>query len=381
MGRHPVRRVVCRLGLATVLLSMVACGSQVVPTAGVVLDGDWELASGTVNGGPLGPLDDARITLRVVNGEASGVSGCNHYFGTAVTDGSLIALTGLGGTDMACADPIMQLEADYLAALAAIRRASGGADRLILTGDRVELAFTAVAPVEKAALTGTMWVLESVISGLGPDGSAASPVGEPAYLEIRDDGSVIGSTGCRTMDGAYVLKGDTIWINEISMGPATCPPDVVAQDDHVVSVLGDGFVPEVAGDLLTVSDPDGSGLSYRAGGVSSAAPTIGSTWVLAEAYVDGSAFDLVGEQVTLVYDGNGFTGSMVCNYYTAEATLTGNTLELGATTVTEVYCRTDTLERAFFDALVRAETMDRVGDRLLLRGENAVLIFELADQA
>ena len=37
------------------------------------------------------------------------------------------------------------------------------------------------------------------------------------------------------------------------------------QDTHVVSVIGDGFVPTIDGDLLTLTDPGGVGLVYRAG--------------------------------------------------------------------------------------------------------------------
>jgi hypothetical protein len=33
-----------------------------------------------------------------------------------------------------------------------------------------------------------------------------------------------------------------------------------------VSVIGDGFIPTIEGDLLTLMDPGGIGLVYRAGG-------------------------------------------------------------------------------------------------------------------
>ena len=37
------------------------------------------------------------------------------------------------------------------------------------------------------------------------------------------------------------------------------------QDEHVVSVIGDGFVPTIEANLLTLTDPGGVGLVYRAG--------------------------------------------------------------------------------------------------------------------
>ncbi len=48
------------------------------------------------------------------------------------------------------------------------------------------------------------------------------------------------------------------------MDETTCPAELSAQDDHVVSVIGDGFIPTIEGDLLTLMDPGGIGLVYRA---------------------------------------------------------------------------------------------------------------------
>jgi len=38
------------------------------------------------------------------------------------------------------------------------------------------------------------------------------------------------------------------------------------RDDRVTSVIGVGFIPSIEGDLLTIMDPGGVGLVYRAGG-------------------------------------------------------------------------------------------------------------------
>jgi hypothetical protein len=48
------------------------------------------------------------------------------------------------------------------------------------------------------------------------------------------------------------------------MDETECPADLIDQDSHVVSVIGDGFIPSVEGELLTLMDPGGIGLVYRA---------------------------------------------------------------------------------------------------------------------
>lgn len=374
-----MRRCPITLAITGAALVLVGCGTAIAPAAGAPLDGEWELASGTVDGRSLELRDDARVTLFVQGGEVSGTSACNGYSGAAAIEDTAFAVTGLGGTEMGCAEPIMRLEDDYLTALGAVRTAAADGDRLTLNGDGVVLEFHAVVPVDPAQLTGTVWVLESVGDATGPDSSVASTVGERAHLELRQDGSVVGSTGCRTFDGAYTLQGDTVQLHEMAMRDLKCPTDVRTQDDRVVSVIGDGFVTEITGERLTASDPDGSALEYRSDGPLSATPTVGTTWTLLEASVDARVLDAGnGDPVTLVYDGIRVTGSLGCNSYVAPAALDGSALVVGEIEVTAMSCPDNaTRERTFLDALQGVETFDRVGDLLLLRGGDAHLRFGL----
>jgi heat shock protein HslJ len=54
------------------------------------------------------------------SGQISGSAGCNSYFGSYVVDGSLLAITPMASTMMACDTPegIMEQETAFLAALA-----------------------------------------------------------------------------------------------------------------------------------------------------------------------------------------------------------------------------------------------------------------------
>jgi heat shock protein HslJ len=89
-------------------------------------------------------------------------------------------------------------------------------------------------------------------------------MGDPATLELRGDGTFVGSTGCRTFSGNWLEQGEQIIAPSFGMDQAECPAELSQQDSHVVSVIGDGFVPTVEGDLLTLTDPGGVGLVYRA---------------------------------------------------------------------------------------------------------------------
>ncbi len=130
---------------------------------------------------------------------------------------------------------------------------------LTLSGDGVELLFQALPPVPTAELTGMVWVLESLVDG----DSVSSVGGERATLELFSDNSMLGSTGCRDLHGRYETTGADVTMPEMA-AEGDCPPDLQAQDSHVITVLGDGFRASVEGQVLNLSSSGGLGLVYRA---------------------------------------------------------------------------------------------------------------------
>ena len=129
------------------LLLVAACGSAAVtttpsePPAAVDPAGEWQLVEGTVDGRALVLPPDVAVTLVVEGSSVSGRSACNQYFGEfAIVDGR-VTLGGLGGTEMACEEPVMTIEAAYLGGLAKVDSARMDGEALILTGPLVELRF------------------------------------------------------------------------------------------------------------------------------------------------------------------------------------------------------------------------------------------------
>ena len=254
------------LELAALLL-IAACGGPSVtveparPAGAADLEGPWQLVQGTLAGQPLALIQDARVTLIVDDEGVSGKAACNHYGGEFdVVDGR-VTVDGFGQTEMGCPDPVLALETAYLSALAKVDTALMDGPVLMLTGSPgVELRFARLQPPPTAEIVGTVWQLESLVAG-----EVTSPAaGPPATLQLRADGALRGSTGCRILTGHYLVRGDEIWANELG-AEGECPPGAGrAQDNHVVGVIGDGFTAAVDGQLLILGKEDGSGLVYRA---------------------------------------------------------------------------------------------------------------------
>ena len=251
---------------ALAALAFVACGASSGtttpsgPPAALEPDGPWQLAEGTVGGQPLALIEDARVTLNVDGSNVSGQAACNQYFGELTIADGRVSTTQLGQTEMACAEPVMALEAAYLSALAKIESAHMDGQVMVLTAPGIELRFERLQPPPTANIVGTLWQLESLVEG----DAVSSVAGPPATLLLQADGSLRGSTGCRTLTGHYMERGDEIWANEFG-ADGECPPGAArAQDDHIVGVLGDGFRAAVDGQQLILGKDDGTGLIYRA---------------------------------------------------------------------------------------------------------------------
>lgn len=255
-----------RLPIALLASLLAACGSSgatTTPPASTGVDpvGSWQLSAGSVDGRAFQLLEDHPVTVMIDASAIAGRSACNQYGARLQIAGDGVRIEELGGTAMGCMpNEVMDLEQAYLAALGRVRAIEVIAGRLALRGDGVDLRFDRLLEPPVAELVDTTWVLETVFVG----DVASPPGGEPATLQIRSDGTFSGSTGCRTFTGRWMEFGEQIQAPELRMGETECSAELAEQDSHVVSVIGDGFVPSIDGDLLTVLDPGGVGLVYRA---------------------------------------------------------------------------------------------------------------------
>lgn len=252
-----VRTVV--LAAAAVLLPACSVFAGSLPEAA---EGEWVLTEATVDGGALQLLPDHRVTLHIAGDEVGGTAACNQYFGRIDTSGGRLSISELGQTEMACEPDVMAIESAYLAALQRVEELAVDAG-LRLTGPDVDLQFDRVEPLPTSDLVDTVWTLESLIQG----DAVSSVGGDPATLELSDDGQMSGSTGCRTFMGSYELAGDTVTVTQLSNDDRACPAELQRQDDHVLAVLGDGFLVEIEENRLTVTSAgdQSQGLDYRAG--------------------------------------------------------------------------------------------------------------------
>lgn len=265
-----MRRRLAALLLAAVAL--VACSEEATPdqdgdvprgpdVATVDTSGLWTLRSGHSASGEIEIAAGTRITMEIDGDHLTGSAGCNSYGGAVAVEGDSFEAGGLALSEIGCPPGPAEAEARFVEAIGAVDTIARDGKSLTLTGADTELVFRLVPPVDPKPLTGTVWILDSLVSGA----TASSPVAsaEPARLLLKDDGSFEGTTGCRSFSGTWEVVGDVVTpVQMVFHGNCRKGAE---QSSHVIAVLATGFRAERKGDRLTLtSSSEDIGLVYRA---------------------------------------------------------------------------------------------------------------------
>lgn len=348
----------------------------------------WTLLDGSASGSSIPIVDGWPITLVFDDETLGGTSACNGYGGSySVTDPPRIAIGGLGGTDMGCGGEVMASERAYLDALVAVTEIeyADEGQELLLTGPDVRLRFGINEPVPTARIVGQLWLLETLIQG-----SETIPAsGAPALLLLNADGTLEGGTGCRSLSGQYVVSGNEILFTTFGADGGPCLEPVDFQDNVVVSVLGDGFVPSIEQGNLVLTSTGAEGLVYRpisdADEIPDHSPTpeyadvlVDTRWLYAEGGGPDGEISSGGVAVTLEFTARSIRGAAHCNDYGAAYTIVGDRIEVGPIEAEQEGCSLAPQEAAFFAALADIEIVMFFdgGDRLALSGGASELNFD-----
>jgi heat shock protein HslJ len=203
---------------------------------------------------------EARATIRFEpDGTVGGSSGCNMFGGTyTVGDEGALSIEPGAMTEMACEDPLMRLEAGYVAALAAVDSSElvDEGEGLVLAGAETPLAYTAERPV---ALEGTRWQVNGI--AIGGDAVSSTIAGTEADITL-DAGALTGTAGCNRLTGSYSVDGGasegSISFSDIATTRKLCEPDVMEQERQILAALEAAASYSIEGSTMSLSDDGGS---------------------------------------------------------------------------------------------------------------------------
>ncbi|MDP3968181.1 MAG: META domain-containing protein [Nocardioides sp.] len=268
MPPGPFRRTLC----VSLLLVLAGCGTTGSSGTGQpsgdarIPVGSWVLTAGEDSAGALPLLESHPVTLEVGEEAVSGTAACNGYRGSLAggADGPLVGSAAV--TEMGCMPPaVMTLERRYLDALARTEAAEVRDPGLVLTGPSVRLEFRAAGTEPQAPLTGGAWVVESVVTGGGPDAAVSSGSGETRFrfraggrLEVR---ACSPWAGRWTSEGGSGGAAGTLTVSRAGVYDSIpCTSDRREETRAVARVGARGGGWRIQDGRLTVTAADGSAL-------------------------------------------------------------------------------------------------------------------------
>ncbi len=231
-----------------------------------------------------------------------------------------------------------------------------------------------------ADLEGTTWRLVEY----GPVDTTIAAVADPPVTATFDAGGKLGGmAGCNSYFATYTLDGQSFTTSGVGSTEMACLDEGrMQQESAYLAALRAATALERAGDRLTI-DYDGGRLHFTLMEPPAAAPLEGTTWQL-ETFIAGETArsTLAGTTITAVFADGKVGGSAGCNQYSADYTLTGETLVVGEIITTKIACDAAIMaeEEEFVSALQAASRLAIAGRELELVHPGGTLIFRAGDQ-
>jgi heat shock protein HslJ/serine/threonine protein kinase len=263
----------------TYTVTRTATPSSTPTTPLSLTDGTWLMTA--YNNGKqavVSGVADTEVTAVFgADGTLSGSAGCNRYNAPYTMDGNKITIGAPTTTRMMCPQPIMEQEAQYLAAiqLAATYNVQGSRLDLRSAEDALQATYTQqpaatppaaattpAQPTGASALVGPTWLMTAYNNGKGGLVSALPDVEVTAIFGA--DGQLSGSAGCNNYGAPYTVDG-----NKIKIGPGmstmmACPQPIMDQETAYLAALQTAATYKIEGKKLELRTAAGTlAVSYE----------------------------------------------------------------------------------------------------------------------
>ena len=228
-----------------------AAGPTVAPSLPATPEGRWTVTSFDPWGeGTVEPLQPGQLVLSLLaDGQLEGTTGCGRYLGGWALEAGVLHLGVSPTGHLGCADAETGEAIAFEAALdsvAAWRLGDSGMELLDVNGS-VRVALAAAASDPSGA-----W---DVVGYRRPNGRMTEPPADaPMWLDVRPDGELDGSTGCRLLEGIYQREGASMIIGPVETVGLPCEGEARRAERQLLRALGEVIYWQREGQMLSLSD-------------------------------------------------------------------------------------------------------------------------------
>lgn len=255
--------------LCAVAVLLVSCGDELASGSDDLSGRTFLSQEVTEDGRPHELVDGTQISVRFhEDGRLSASAGCNMLHGDLTITDDALELAGVGMTEMGCDQPRHDQDMWLAGFLESSPAWALDGDELTLSagGSEIVLLDREVADPDRA-LEGTRWVVDTLISGGGPDGAASSMAGGTegdAWLEIAGDWTFTANSGCREFTGSASADEGRLTFSNVTQTDQACDAEHAEVDDTMMTIFTGEVDYEITAGRLTLSHPDGVGLGFKA---------------------------------------------------------------------------------------------------------------------
>jgi heat shock protein HslJ len=325
------------------------------------------------------PIEAGIVTAEgSAENQVSGSAGCNQYVANYTTDGSSLTFeTAVAQTMMMCPDPLMEIETQYLQALAETSSYLIEEPNLTLLNAAGEAVatFTRQVPTD---LSGTNWEVTSYNNG---EGAVVSVLPDaPITASFRADGSMVGLTGCNLYSNEFITEGYRLDIQRVATTAFECAGEPQAlQEALFLSSFGLVGNFKVLGDQMEMRSSDGT-LAMTLQRLADL-PLTSTRWLL-NSYYDGSSALIApirGTEIDLNFSEDGTIGGTGgCNNYGGSYETSDNQLMFSQVFMTEMACMDPAgvmeQESTYLRLLGQIASLQLQGNFLLLQDANGQVL-------
>jgi len=204
------------------------------------------------------PMSDTAITAEFgEDGKVGGSSGCNSYTTSYSVSGKKISFgEQIASTMMACPDPVMQQERDYIEALSSAVTFEIADDTLILYDTDGKTLATLKALSQ--SLEGSSWQVIGYNNGKG--GVVSVIIGTEITADFGEDSQLTGSASCNNYFASYETEDDNITIGPAGSTMMACqePEGIMEQEQQYLAALETAATFKITGLDMEIRTSEGS---------------------------------------------------------------------------------------------------------------------------
>ena len=159
-------------------------------------------------------------------------------------------------------------------------------------------------------------------------------------LTFSDSNGLSANAGCNTIGGTYAIDGDRLVLSGASMTEMGCQPQLMAQDDWLIAILGSSPRFTLVGDALTLFSGDTVIDLLDREVAEPDQPLVGRTWNLVS-IISGEVVSSVpiGIGATLEFSDDGSVAiHFGCNSGGGRYTVDGDSITFSEVVTTEIAC-------------------------------------------